>query len=141
MPKQYKDADEKQATKPHALHSRLISEVAEGGSALALLKFQCSKHTHTLARFFPLPPHCTSFPPQVLIHEPCHLCLILNCADYFNPATPIPDFPLPSSSGSSDVKRSLGGRALLPIRSGRRVSEKPPPRDPAASAGEAPRSL
>ncbi|KAJ8784232.1 hypothetical protein J1605_008383 [Eschrichtius robustus] len=30
---------------------------------------------------------------------------------------------------SSDVRRSLGGRALLPIGSGRRDSEKPPPQD------------
>ena len=89
-------------------HSGLTSEVAEGRFCSCPFKIlvQCARarahthtHTHTLVGSSHSLPHCTTVPPQVLIHEPCHLCLILNCADYFNPPTPIPDFPLPSSPG------------------------------------------
>ena len=54
-------------------------------------------HTHTLTpgRLPHAPPHCTSVLPRVLVPEPCHLCLILNCARSFHPPTPLPGSPSP----------------------------------------------
>ena len=43
---QYKDTDKSQTTEPHALWVKSRKK----GSALALLKFQCSKHTPALSR-------------------------------------------------------------------------------------------
>lgn len=103
--------------------SGMMRKVAEG---VSLSNLSAGTGTHT-PRSAHSPQHCTSFPPQILIHEPCHLCLILNCADYFNPPTPISDFPLPPSSGKLCCRALAGWKSTSPQGSGR-----PEPRSPLA---------